>query len=165
MFVSPFSSPFASKPCTGWCTGISQENTDFPPLACFLLQRLFPTCLLCLLSRNTAQCKVSVPVTFPDLALPYVQAPRFLLLAATTKVQDPNQIQVKPWSVGTCSLGWTLKSWPSVYLQRASSVGVAGKYLAFYIQLANTLAQARGKSDPVCLGASFLLTFFFLQTF
>lgn len=86
---------------------VGEESTRLPPLACSLLQSR--TYLLRFLSRNIVHCKVYVPIILPDLALPHVRAPRFVMLAADTNLQDPFQIFVKPLSAGTRSLGWTLK--------------------------------------------------------
>lgn len=82
------------------------------------------------------------------------------MLAANTRLQDLFQLLFKPEAPAYAPLAGLTRAQPSVYLQNVSGVGVMGKYLAFYMQLANVLAQARGKSDPLCLGASFLLTFF-----
>lgn len=109
--------------------------------------------------KKHCSCKTTVSITFPDLALSYVQPPRCWCWLPIQDYRTHSSFFSKHKVPAYAPLAEFVRAQPSVNLQIVSGVGIMGKYLAFYMQLANILAQAWGNSDSLCLGTSFFLTF------
>lgn len=130
-----------------------RESIHLPPLDCSTAESKYMFELFTI--KKHCSCKAGVSITFPDLALSYVQLPRCWCWLPVQDYRTHSSFFSKHKVPAYAPLAEFATAQPSVYLQSVSGVGIMGKYLAFYMQLANILAQPWGNSDSFCLGASF----------